>query len=130
MSNISDFFEPYELWSKDNHVIKLDPRFEAALLHYRIKVDAPLIPNSCCRSRAHNTAVRGSSNSYHLYEDVDDGREGGMAIDLRVRDGAIRGDRVATAWKLGWSIGIYKTFIHLDRRVDLGKRQIMFLGKY
>jgi hypothetical protein len=31
-------------------------------------------------------------------------------------DGSYRGNLVATAWRLGWSVGWNKRFVHLDRR--------------
>jgi hypothetical protein len=126
----SEYFKPYELWSKDDQRVKLDPRFDEALFFYRETLGIPLVPNSCCRSIAHNRAIGGSSRSYHVYEDIGDGREGALAIDLRVRNDKERVTMVETALAQNWSVGIYKTFIHIDKRVVLGKPQVCFWGKY
>lgn len=128
MSKLSDYFTDEELASNDNGVVLLDIFFAKALLLYREALDLPLIVNSCCRSINHNTAVGGASSSYHLYEGVPDGRSGTMAIDLSCNNSSIRARMVSTALNLGWSVGVYKTFIHIDRRVDLGKPQILFYG--
>lgn len=124
------YFTDEELWSNDNRVVKLDPRFDEALLKFREKVGFPLYVNSCCRSVAHNKHIGGAKNSYHLYEGVNDGRKGTLAIDLHVTDGAKRAIMIETALKLGFSVGTYKNFIHIDLRTALGKDKISFPGGY
>lgn len=128
--DISKYFSHKELMCKGNGVVKLDPRFAEALFIYREALDTPLYPNSCCRSPEHNAHVGGAQSSYHLYEGVDDGRQGTLAIDLRVPNDEERVTMVALALSLGWSVGVYRTFIHIDRRVDIGKPQVLFWGKY
>lgn len=127
---ISDYFSDDELKCKGSGIVKLDPRFEKALLDFRIKWDKPMRVNSCCRSLSHNKNIGGASRSYHLFEGVDDGRMGTLAIDIRVSNGQKRKDMIELAWSLGWSIGEYRTFIHMDRRIDVGAKQIKFKGKY
>lgn len=126
-SNLYKYFSEGELACKGSGVLKLDPRFEKALLEYRRKIMIPLYVNSCCRTPAHNKAIGGASGSYHLTEH-NDGREGTMAIDLAVTDPVKRRLMIELALKLGWSVGVYKTFIHIDRRKDLLKAQIVFYG--
>jgi len=76
----------------------------------------PLIVNSCCRSMAHNQAEGGAKNSYHLLDHP--GRKFGCcAVDFAI--GAV--DRRAFVAMIlakfpETSIGIAKTFIHLDLR--------------
>lgn len=130
MVDISKYFQPHELWSKDNQVVLLDPRFAGALFFYRETVDMPLYPNSCCRSIVHNASIGGAPSSYHLYEGVEDGRLGTLAIDLRVPDDKKRVIMVETALAQNWSVGVYSSFIHIDQRVVLGKPQVCFWGKY
>ena len=130
MSQLEDYFSDDELKCKGSDVVKLDPHFRRALLIYRETVDMPLYVNSCCRSLEHNHDIGGARSSYHLYEGVADARQGTLAIDLRVHSDEERAIMVEFALKLNWSVGIYKTFIHIDRRVDLGKPQVMFWGKY
>lgn len=126
---ISDFFSDDELRCKGSGIVKLDPRFQAELTRLRARYGKPMIVNSCCRSQEHNKNVGGASKSYHLFEGVYDGRMGTMAIDIKI-SGKNRENLVDLAWSLGWSIGEYKNFIHIDRRKDLGKKQIKFKGKY
>jgi len=123
------YFSDRELGSKDNGVVKLDPRFADALLKLRETVKQPMHVNSCCRSLKHNKAIGGSSGSYHLYEGVDDGRDGTLAIDISVKNDAQRAIFTKTALAQGWSVGVYKTFIHLDMRTAIGKDQVVFWGK-
>lgn len=124
------YFSKNELKCKGSGVVKLDPRFEKALLEYRETVNHPLYVNSCCRSTDHNKSIGGAWSSYHLYEGVSDGRRGTLAIDLRVQSDGQRANMVRDALLLGWSVGVYKTFIHIDRRIDIGKPQVCFWGKY
>lgn len=122
--SLKQYFSDDELACKGSGLVMLDPRFEAALYIYRVQVDMTLHPSSCCRSLAHNRSVGGASSSYHLFEGVNDGRMGSLAIDLKVTDSVKRAIMVSTALSLGWSVLIYDTFIHIDRRTDLGKEQI------
>lgn len=123
------YFSKGELASKDDGTVNLDPRFERELLTYRRTYGKPLFVNSCCRTPKHNKAVGGSPNSYHLTEHPQ--RNGTMAIDLAVTGGKQRREMVKLALDLGWSVGVYQTFIHIDRRGDLeGKEPVLFRGKY
>jgi len=130
MSELEDYFSDDELKCKGSGVVKLDPHFRRALLIYRETVDIPLYVNSCCRSLEHNADIGGARSSYHLYEGVNDDRQGTLAIDLKVHSDKERAIMVSRALSLGWSVGVYKSFIHIDRRVDVGKPQVCFWGKY
>jgi len=130
VSELEDYFSDNELKCKGSGVVKLDPHFRRALLIYRETVNFPLYVNSCCRSLKHNTSIGGAKSSYHLFEGVNDDRQGTLAIDLRVQSDEERAIMIKSALLLGWSIGVYKTFIHIDRRVDVDKPQIVFWGKY
>jgi len=130
MSQLSDYFSDSELQCRATNIVELDINFERELLLYRETLGFPLIVNSCCRSFAHNKKIGGSETSYHIYEDVGDGRQGTLAIDLAVKNDKQRTEMVAVALNLGWSVGVYKSFIHIDRRVDIGKKQVCFWGKY
>lgn len=130
MADISEYFSDNELKCRKTGVVKLDPNFEREILLYRKGIGIPLHVNSCCRSVQHNIDIGGSRSSYHLYEGVNDSRKGTLAIDLRVHSDNVRVDMVALALQLGWSVGVYSSFIHIDRRVDIGKPQVCFWGKY
>lgn len=79
---------------------------QAARTHFGARVTV----NSGARCRSHNAAVGGTKGSQHLY---------GRAADVQV-DGYTP-DEVA-AWVAEHypeaSIGIYKTFVHIDTRSD------------
>jgi len=130
MSELSDYFSHDELKCKGSGVVRLDPRFEKAFLKFREDWGHGLVPNSTCRSVQYNASIGGASESYHLFEGVNDSREGTLAVDLPVRNSKNRADMVKLALNTGWSVGIYATFIHIDRRIDIGKDQILFRGKY
>lgn len=124
------YFNEEELWSPDTKLVKLNDGFYDALIALREAYGKPMIVNSCCRSMKHNQYVRGSSRSFHLYEGVDDGRTGALAIDIRVSNGKNRWLLEKLAKENGWSHGSYKNFIHLDRRSDLGYNPVSFWGAY
>ena len=124
------YFSEKELQCKETGKVCLHPTFEIELPKYREALGFPLYVNSCCRSREYNALIGGSPRSYHLFEGVDDGREGTLAIDLRVKNDKKRVIMVQLALEMGWSVGVYNKFIHIDRRVDIGKPQVCFWGKY
>lgn len=125
-----EFFTDDELKCPETGVVLLDPHFDRALRIFRETTGIPFVPNSCCRSARYNASIGGASRSYHLYEGINDGRQGTLAIDIPVQNDNQRAIMVKDALNLGWSVGVYKTFIHIDRRADLGKKQILFWGKY
>jgi hypothetical protein len=36
-------------------------------------------------------------------------------------------DFARLAWNMGWSVGLHRTFCHVDRRRDIGLRQAVFV---
>ncbi|MEQ8394963.1 D-Ala-D-Ala carboxypeptidase family metallohydrolase [Thalassobaculum sp.] len=100
------------------------------LLTLRLTLDRPMRvgpENSCSRTPARNAQIDGAANSYHLTEG--NTSDGTCAIDVHSPDDAYRHRLVAAALALGWSVGVYRTFVHLDRRVDFGAPAIVFWGK-
>ncbi len=87
-----------------------------------------MIITSCCRSREHNKKVGGNLRSLHIYDQPYHQTGGTCAIDIAITDGSARGKLIHLAWQLGWSIGVNKRFIHLDRRIDYTNlKKVMFL---
>lgn len=82
----------------------------------------PLYSNSCCRCKAHNTAIGGKPASFHLMDSEDTtGVDGCVAIDISIEGwaGNEKWRFVLLAMQKGWSVGVSpKGFIHLDRRAD------------
>jgi len=70
-------------------------------------VSEPLYISSSYRSKEKNNSVGGSKNSFHLL---------GRAIDLACVDGASKAKIIKCALELGFTVGISKTFIHIDNR--------------
>ena len=102
-------------------VIKLHPSFAVELVSLREAWGRPVVPNSVCRTPAHNRAVGGHANSLHLTDNPRWPTLGTMAIDWPWR-GWSSADQLAfarLAWGRGWSVGLHDGFCHLDRRADL-----------
>ena len=91
--------------------------FEERLLELRLKFGRPISFNSCKRCEKHNKKVGGAPNSYHKQ---------GEAGDARCRDASYKADLARVALNLGWTVGVYESFLHLDIR----RIQLMFRGKY
>jgi len=73
----------------------------------REAVNEPLYITSSYRDEDYNNAVGGSSTSMHLK---------GRAVDLACNNGTLRGKIVKNALNLGLTVGVAKTFVHVDNR--------------
>lgn len=123
------YFTDDELQCPGSGIIWLADGFAEKLVELREAWGKPMHVNSCCRSLKHNTAIGGHPNSAHVYDHPDRSFTGTYAIDIRCIDSANRADLVQLALSKGWCIGINKTFLHLDRRLDYlpGYQQVIFL---
>lgn len=83
----------------------------------RIEFGRPMTVNCAYRCEVKNKLVGGALNSYHL---------AGQAVDIHIPDSQYRAELVKVALMLGWSVGVYETFVHLDLR----GLQTMFYGNY
>lgn len=122
------FFERHELACKGTGALVLDPRFAVELQMLRLLWGKPLTVNSCCRSPVHNEKIGGHPRSMHLTVPVHAGALGTMAIDISVF-GWLPDERnalVQIAKNRGWSVGSAKSFVHLDRRIDIGMARTDF----
>ncbi len=120
-------FSHDELASRDDGTVKLAKGFDNELLNLRLSFGRPMRVNSCCRTPAHNKAVGGGLMSYHLTEG--NLSHGTCAIDIHVPDDSYRAVLVRMALSTNWAVGVYPTFVHLDRRSDFGKSPLLFHGK-
>lgn len=105
------------------------PGFLQALDELRHQAGLPFIITSGARTRKHNAEVGGKPNSYHIWDDPQNaGQHGCMAVDVEVPHPSFKPYVVRLALILGWSAGINDRlgFIHIDRRVDIGKPQALF----
>lgn len=115
------YFSESELRCKGTGVIKLDPRFADALPKLREAWGGPLVPNSVCRTPAHNAREGGHPRSLHLTDNPHWPTLGTMGADIRWRgwEPARQLAFARVAWGLGWSVGLHDGFCHVDRRADL-----------
>jgi hypothetical protein len=107
---------------------QFQPGFLDHLELLRRSYGRPMRLTSACRCAAHNAKAspQAPQRSLHIGDrETRPGHNGTLAVDVAVA-GMDKGDLFAVAWRLGWSIGWNKTFLHLDRRVDIGMPQVTF----
>ena len=101
--------------------VLLHPGFADALRELRLSFDRPMNVTSCCRSADHNKNVKGHPRSLHVFGlPATNGAEGTLAIDIARQDGSYAWQLLFEAQRQGWSVGVARTFIHLDRRDLVG----------
>lgn len=117
-----NYFTDDELRCKGSRMLKLAYGFRDKLNQLRFAWGRPLSINSCCRSTAYNKSVGGAPKSFHLF-DAANGVDGTCAADISTVgwSGADRHKFAQLAMGMGWSIGVAKTFLHVDRRADYPK---------
>ena len=114
------YFTEKELRCKGSGNLRLAPGFGEKLLELRLAYNRPMIVNSCCRSKEHNFNVGGNPRSFHVSDLPFYPTGGCCAIDIDCDDSFSRANLVACGLSLGWWVGVHKSFIHFDRRVDYG----------
>ena len=119
-------FSHDELKCKLTGEVKLAPRFEGELLTLRRVFARPMIVTSCCRSWQHNKNEGGHEHSLHVYDKPHHPTGGTVAIDIRCPDGVYMLELIGIARSLGWSIGVARWGLHLDRRDLIGFPQVAF----
>ena len=98
---------------KINVFDKMDHDLLESLEEMRLIVGEPLYITSSYRSKDYNDLVGGSSRSQHLT---------GNAVDISCNNGTLRRKIVENALNVGLTVGVSKTFVHLDNR----ENQILF----
>jgi hypothetical protein len=109
-------FTREELQCPGTKKVHLALGFGEALQGLRDAYGKPLKINSACRSAEYNRAVLGHPRSLHVYDSPHWPTGGCCAVDVAMTDGFERGRLIKVAWERGWSIGLAKTFLHLDMR--------------
>ena len=97
----------------ENVFDKMDPKFLILLDELREDYGHPLTITSSYRSATYNASIGGAKHSQHLL---------GKACDLACTDSTLRAVLVHDALDLGLTVGVGKTFVHVDSR----DKQIMF----
>lgn len=120
-------FTEDEMRCKGSGMLIVSERFMDELQRLREQLSRPMRLTSACRSAEHNKRVGGHPRSLHVCDEPARSEQHGcLAVDVAIVDGGYRGHLVATAWRLGWSVGWNKTFVHLDRRDYVGLKQSTF----
>jgi len=116
--NILPYFPAKELACRHCALIKLDLVFAAALVALRHAWSTPLNPTSISRCPTHNENVGGHPRSLHLTENPVHQTDGTAAIDIYWEDWPVETKLkfAQLAWSMDWSLGLSKTFIHIDAR--------------
>lgn len=125
----SKHFEFKELACKKTGEAKFGGDFISALDALREVYGKQMIVNSCARSKIHNDEIEGSSkHSMHVYDFPYHNTGGCIAIDIAMTDAVDRAKLIKLALATDWTVGISKTFLHLDRRATVLKmKQLVFL---
>tara|TARA_R110000751_G_scaffold276691_1_gene377844 strand:+ start:6894 stop:7292 length:399 start_codon:yes stop_codon:yes gene_type:complete len=116
-------------------MIRMHPSFAEELPALREAWGQPLAVNSVCRCKEHNDrpanqgGAGGNSRSLHVCDKPHHPTQGTMAADIRWRGlPLVKQLKFARlAWSRGWSVGLHNGFCHVDRRIDIGMRQAVFL---
>lgn len=123
-------FSHEELACRATGKVKLTKGFAEHLMGLRLAYAMPLIVTSCCRSLEHNGRIGGHPSSLHIYDipqrPIDDPLDGTAAIDVQTINADVRPLLVSLAIERGWSVGVARGFVHLDRRDLAGLPQRVF----
>ena len=116
------YFTNEELQCPLTKEIKLAEGFGEKLDELREGLDAPMQLTSGCRTSAHVSWLleRGypaSENSFHLIDNSKYGTDT-CAVDVAIPDSVYRLNLTQLALEKGWTIGVAKTFLHLDLRAE------------
>ncbi len=92
--------------------------FADRLVDLRKEFNRQMLVTSACRSKEYNRKIGGHYRSLHVYDLPSHPTGGCCAVDIKMVNGSTKGDLISLAWQSGWSIGIHRDFLHLDRRSD------------
>lgn len=107
-------------------ILRLDIRFASELPALRMAHGSALTPTSVCRTPDHNVREKGHYRSLHLTHNEHWPTWGAMAADFLWEEWETQKQLTFArlAYRMGWAVGLHDTFIHVDRRADLGIRDL------
>lgn len=116
------YFTEEELQCPSGKVVKLAEGFGEKLDELRGALGKPIVLTSACRTTAHinwllQRGYPASTNSFHLIDNPKYGTDT-CAVDITMPDSVYRKDIIKLALEEGWTVGVAKTFVHIDRRSD------------
>jgi uncharacterized protein YcbK (DUF882 family) len=126
MVRISQHFTEDEMKCPSTGDFKLADGFLERLEELR-GVYGPMRITSGARSDAHNKRIGGHPRSLHVYDNSFHNTKGCCAVDVHVLNRTQKGNLVADAWNLGFSVGVGFNFVHVDDRTRiLGLPQTLY----
>ena len=116
------YFTEDELKCPSGNIVKLADGFGQKLDDLREIFNRPMVLTSACRTKAHlqSLFLRGypaSKNSFHLIDNPKYGTDT-CAVDVSTYDGVYRKELIRVALSENWTVGVARTFLHIDRRSD------------
>ena len=116
------YFTEDELKCPSSGEVKLAEGFGEKLDQLRETLGFPMRVNSACRSEDHvewllTRGYPASRHSFHLIHNSKYGTDT-CAIDVHIPNSRYRCLLMELAIKDRWTVGVAKSFLHLDRRVD------------
>jgi len=116
------YFTEEELQCPSGKVVKLAEGFGQKLDELRDVLNRPMSLTSACRTSAHinwllDRGYPASTNSFHLIDNPKHGTDT-CAVDVAVPDSVYRKELIGLALDEGWTVGVAKSFVHIDRRSD------------
>ena len=117
-----EYFTEKELQCPSGKVVKLAEGFGEKLDQLRDMLDRPMSLTSACRTTAHinwllERGYPASKNSFHLIDNPKHGTDT-CAVDVGIPDSQYRMELMKLALEEGWTVGVAKSFVHIDRRSD------------
>jgi hypothetical protein len=117
-----EYFTEKELQCPSGEVVKLAEGFGEKLDQLRDMLDRPMSLTSACRTTAHinwllKRGYPASKNSFHLIDNPKHGTDT-CAVDVGIPDSQYRMELIKLALEEGWTVGVAKSFVHIDRRSD------------
>jgi hypothetical protein len=116
------YFTEEELQCPSGKVVKLAEGFGQKLDELRDALNRPISLTSACRTTAHinwllQRGYPASTNSFHLIDNPKYGTDT-CAVDVAIPDSEYRKELIKLALDEGWTVGVAKSFTHIDRRSD------------
>ena len=116
------YFTNEELECPSGNIVQLAEGFGEKLDDLRNLLDRPMSLTSACRTTAHinwllERGYPASANSFHLIDNPKYGTDT-CAVDVAIPDSQYRKELISIALEEGWTIGVAKSFLHIDRRSD------------
>ena len=119
-------FKHDKIADPETHMVTFATGFVDALIDLRLTFNRPMTVTGPARTRVRNSHIGGHPRSMHIYDAPSHGLNGLAALDVYVGDVALTAYFVRLALDTRWSVGVAKTFVHIDLRGLAGLSQAVF----